>query len=79
MAIPRVRYSTETVWTIERVQQLGVVTDIETAGAVLGLGRTTTYRLAKDNQFPAPVIRAGRSYRVPVAGLLRQLLAEETE
>lgn len=47
--------------------------DLLTAAAWLGIGRTTAYRLAEAGQFPAPVIRAGRSYRVPTAPLLTVL------
>jgi hypothetical protein len=41
-----------------------------TAAAVLQIGRTKAYELAKRGEFPVPVIRVGDSYRVPVAALL---------
>ena len=47
--------------------------DLMTAAAVLGLGRTNAYELAKAGQFPVPLMRLGTCYRVPVAGLLRLL------
>ncbi|MER8004950.1 helix-turn-helix domain-containing protein [Streptomyces sp. NPDC094149] len=47
--------------------------DVETAGRALGLGRTTAYTLTKNGEFPCTVIRAGRSYRVVTADLLRLL------
>jgi len=58
-------------WTAEQVHALGVTTDIVTAGSVLGIGRTTAYRLARDNQFPVPVRRVGSRYLVAVAHLLQ--------
>ncbi|MBF8193972.1 helix-turn-helix domain-containing protein [Nonomuraea sp. K274] len=39
------------------------------AGRLLGLGRTTTYRLARAGQFPCRVLRIGGRYAVPVRGL----------
>jgi hypothetical protein len=61
------------MWTVEQVRQLGTTTDVVTAGQVLGLSRNTAYRLARLDQFPVPVLRAGAQYRVPVAGLLAAL------
>ncbi|WP_435825167.1 helix-turn-helix transcriptional regulator [Nocardiopsis alba] len=40
---------------------------------MLGLGRTTTYRLLRSGAFPVPVHRAGRSWKVPTAGVLAHL------
>lgn len=61
------------VWTVERVRGLGVMTNVETAAQILGIGRTVAYRLAKDGDFPVPVLRIGHSYRVPVPRLLELL------
>lgn len=47
--------------------------DLMTAAAVLGMGRTKAYELARTDRFPVKVIRIGTSYRVPVIGLLRLL------
>jgi hypothetical protein len=67
-------------WTVEQVRQLGITTDVVTAGQILGLSRNTAYRLARLAQFPVPVLRAGAQYRVPVAGLLAALhIAAEAE
>lgn len=59
--------------TREELLALAASTDVETAGRALGLGRTTAYALARNGQFPCAVIRAGRSYRVVTADLLRLL------
>ncbi|WP_199037067.1 helix-turn-helix domain-containing protein [Glycomyces salinus] len=64
------------VWTVERVKALGVMTNVETAAQILGIGRTVAYRLAKDGEFPVQVLRIGHSYRVPVPRLLELLGAE---
>ncbi|WP_406568092.1 helix-turn-helix domain-containing protein [Caldinitratiruptor microaerophilus] len=44
---------------------------VETAARYLGIGRTMAYDLARRGRFPAPVIRAGRRYLVPVEALRR--------
>jgi hypothetical protein len=59
--------------SLAEVSDLPAVTDLVTAGRVLGLGRTKAYQLARAGQFPCPVIRAGKTYLVPVAGLLAVL------
>jgi hypothetical protein len=61
------------VLTLAEVTALPAVTDLVTAGRALGLGRTRAYELARAGQFPCPVIRAGRGWRVPTAGLLAVL------
>jgi hypothetical protein len=35
------------IWTVESVRALGTTTDVETAAAILGIGRTKAYELAK--------------------------------
>ncbi|GAB3645121.1 helix-turn-helix domain-containing protein [Glycomyces tarimensis] len=67
------------VWTVERVKALGVMTNVETAAQVLGIGRTVAYRLAKEGRFPVEVLRIGHSYRVPVLRLLELLGADADE
>ncbi|MBQ1076686.1 helix-turn-helix domain-containing protein [Micromonospora sp. C31] len=64
------------VWTIEAVRELGVTTDVETAGAILGIGRTKAYELAKTNEFPVRLLRVGRRYLVPVPAILKLLAIE---
>ncbi|MEU8331590.1 helix-turn-helix domain-containing protein [Micromonospora sp. NPDC049751] len=63
----------ENPWTVEAVRALGLTTDVETAGAILGIGRSKAYALAKRGQFPARLLRVGRSYVVPVPGILELL------
>lgn len=60
-------------WTAERIHALGVVTDLPTAAKVFGLGRALAYQLARDGQFPVPVLRVGNRYRVAVAAILTAL------
>jgi hypothetical protein len=59
--------------SVAEIQQLPAVVDVVTAGRVLGLGRTKSYRLARDGGFPCRVIRVGRTYLVPMAELLALL------
>jgi hypothetical protein len=63
--------------TVTEVLALPASVDIVTAGRALGLCRDTAYRLAADGGFPAPVIRVGRRWVVPRAGLLRALGLDE--
>ncbi|WP_330186219.1 hypothetical protein KZZ52_53695 [Dactylosporangium sp. AC04546] len=65
------------VWTFERIRALGVTTTLTTAASVLGISRSQAYQLAAANTFPVPLIRAGTRIIVPVAGLLRVLLADD--
>jgi len=61
------------VWTQEAVRGLGMTTDIETAAAILGIGRTKAYELARAGVFPVKVIRIGRRYLVPIPAILQLL------
>lgn len=64
-------------WSVEEVRALGTTTDIVTAGAVLGIGRSTAYQLARDGRFPVPVTRVGRRFVVGVPHLLRVIGAAD--
>jgi len=44
--------------------------DLVTAGRALGIGRTRAHELARGGDFPLPVLRLGREYRVATAELL---------
>lgn len=66
-------------WTEAEVRALGVRTDLVTAGEVLGIGRTKSHEMARAGEFPVRVLRLGRRYVVPVAGLLTALgLSEQS-
>jgi len=64
--------------TRDELLALPAVIDIVTAGRALGLGRTLAHALARRGEFPVPVLRAGRVYRVATARVL-ELLAIELE
>ncbi|MGH8890469.1 MAG: helix-turn-helix transcriptional regulator [Acidothermaceae bacterium] len=53
------------------------VLDLMQAAALLGLGRTTAYRLVHDGEWPTPVFRLGRLIRVPTRPLLDLLAGEQ--
>ncbi|MDP9397268.1 MAG: DNA-binding protein [Actinomycetota bacterium] len=55
------------------VLALPAVVDVPTAARALGIGTTLAYELAKNDQLGVPVLRLGRLYRVPRAGLLEAL------
>ncbi len=61
------------VWTIDAVRGLGSTTDVETAGAILGIGRSKSYELAKSGEFPVRILRIGRRYLVPIPSILTLL------
>ncbi len=65
--------ATPTVWTLEAVRNLPATVDIETAGAVLGIGRSKSYQMARADEFPVRVLRIGRRYLVPT-NLILQLI-----
>jgi hypothetical protein len=67
---------TAQIWTIDAVRGLGVTTDVETAGAILGIGRSKSYELAKGGEFPVRVLRIGRRYKVPIPAILALLGVE---
>jgi excisionase family DNA binding protein len=61
-----------------RLEDLPPVLTVEEAAAVLRIGRGAAYELARrfeisNGQYGLPVIRLGRSLRVPKAELLRML------
>ncbi|WP_285729344.1 helix-turn-helix domain-containing protein [Nocardiopsis sp. ATB16-24] len=58
---------------LDEVGSLPVVLDPVTAGRLLGMSRTTTYRHLKAGTFPAPAYRVGRSWHIPTAGVLLHL------
>ncbi|WP_194925832.1 helix-turn-helix transcriptional regulator [Catenulispora pinisilvae] len=60
-------------WTLDDIRNLPPVLDLPEAARLLRIGRTSAYALAKRGQFPVPVLRAGKLYRVPTAGLLELL------
>lgn len=65
--------STDASVRLDEVGSLPVVLDAVTAGRLLGLGRTTTYRLLRQGAFPVPAHRAGKVWVVPTAGVLAHL------
>ena len=50
-----------------------MTTDLETAAAILGIGRTLAYELAKNNEFPIRLLRLGRRVLIPTTDLLTYL------
>lgn len=69
----------ETADVEEGKSVLPAVLDVETAGRLLGLGRSAAYQLVKDGAWPSPVLRLGRRWRVPTAPLLALLNIEAVE
>jgi excisionase family DNA binding protein len=56
--------------TIDPNVPLPAVLNLVQAAALLGLGRTTAYRLVHDNQWPTPVLRLGGQIKIPTQPLL---------
>jgi hypothetical protein len=65
--------SSKRVWTIDAIRALGATTNVQTAGAILGIGRTKAYELAREGNFPVPVLRIGRRILVPTPMILMLL------
>ena len=55
------------------LEGLPPVIDLMHAAFLLGVGRTTAYKLVRRGEWPTPLIRVGRSIKVPSAPL-RELL-----
>jgi predicted DNA-binding transcriptional regulator AlpA len=49
---------------------LPAVLDLPQAAAMLGVGRTTAYKLVHEDRWPTPVLRLGRLIKVPTKPLL---------
>jgi hypothetical protein len=63
----------------DQVRALPASTDLETAGRCFGLGRTTSYQLARSDEFPTRVLRLGSQWRVTRADIMVALgIAEES-
>ncbi|MGV9826999.1 DNA-binding protein [Gordonia sp. NPDC003429] len=64
--------------TVEDLHNAGPTVSLwPIAGQMIGISKSHTYKLARDDQFPAKVIKVGASYRVVTADLLRLLDASE--
>ena len=61
----------------DRLNTLPPVLDLLQAAALLGLGRTTAYRLVHDNEWPTPVFRLGRLIKIPTQPLLDLLAGRQ--
>lgn len=59
--------------TTEELAALPAMVNLRTAGRALGLGRDTTYSMAKGGTFPVEVLTFGRFLRVRKADLMRYL------
>ncbi|WP_261576513.1 DNA-binding protein [Frankia gtarii] len=62
-----------TDWQLTRLRRLPPIVDLPTAAKLFGLGRTLAYNLARADDFPCPVRRYGRLYRVRTTDLLHAL------
>jgi len=67
------RRNQDRIWTPEAIRSLGVTTDIETAAAILGIGRTLAFDLVRKNEFPVRLLRLGRRIVVPTSELRKYL------
>jgi len=75
-SVPTSAQGTGAGWTVEAVRALGMTTNVETAAAILGIGRTKAYQMARQGHFPVKMLRVGRRYLVSVPALLRLLDAD---
>ncbi|WP_018347500.1 hypothetical protein [Longispora albida] len=58
------------VWTADSIAALGAFTTLQIAGQIFGMSQSHAYALAAAGEFPVPVLRAGRRWKVPVAPIL---------
>jgi predicted DNA-binding transcriptional regulator AlpA len=64
--------------SVEEIRSWPVTIDVQTAGRAFGIGRDQAYRLARDNEFPVPVLHLGRYLRVTRASVLEALGIDST-
>lgn len=57
----------------EELLALPVTFDLPTAGRGFGISRSKSYALARAGDFPIPVLRVGKQYRVRRCDLLKAL------
>lgn len=57
----------------DELLRLPPIINIETAGRALGLGRSISYQLAAQGEFPVTVIRGKNALRVPTAEVYKLL------
>lgn len=73
---PETSATSAAAWTEQAVRALGMTTDVEIAGEILGIGRTKAYEMAKNGEFPVKILRIGRRYKVSIPALLKLLDAD---
>lgn len=62
-----------TTMTLDSLPTLPPTLTLEEAAQLLRIGRSSAYTLAQHGEFPVPVLRVGKLYRVPTAGVLQAL------
>ena len=60
-------------------RDMSTTVSVEVAGALLGISRTTAYRLVSCGEFPVAVLRVGRQLRVPTVPLANLLGLRQDE
>ena len=63
----------------DELLSLPVSVDLVTAGRAFGLGRTSAFELARRDEFPCQVLRAGTRFRVPRWAIFEALGLDEAE
>ena len=61
------------IWTIDAIRGLGATIDVETAGAILGIGRSKSYELAKANEFRCNVTENVYTKQTAIASVEHEL------
>jgi hypothetical protein len=59
--------------TMEELLALPVSVDLVTAGRAFGIGRTKSFELAQQDEFPCRVLKIGKKYRVPRSAIFDAL------
>ena len=66
--------------SVDEVLALPAATDLGTAGRCFGLGRSKAFELAQSGEFPVPVRKLGKQWRVMRADIMAALgITEDTE
>lgn len=63
--------------TLAEIRMWPATVDVRQAALALGIATSTAYEWIKIGEFPVPVISVRHRHRVPTAGLIRLLSAED--
>src|SRR2546426_783404 len=65
--------------TLDEIREWPATVSVPKAGTAWGLGRSTSYDMARRGEFPAAVSKVGQRYKVVTASIIQALSARTTQ